>query len=201
MNIDIWHIDAPVHHASRFFAQSILAQTLNLPVQAIEFARGEFGKPYLPSFPQCAFNLSHSRDKMVMAVGFHLRLGIDIEAINEHRRFERLVKKCFSPAEQAYWHTQPLTQQIRLFYEFWTRKEALVKGVGRGIAMGLAQCEMDITCHDKFVALPHDENAMNWHTHLLTTQSNDYCTAIAVNTHPVTFHHKNWADYFPFPST
>lgn len=196
MNIDIWHIQTQPGRASHFFAQHILAHTLNVPLHAIDIARGEFGKPYLVHFPHCEFNISHSQDKMVIAVGFHVRLGIDIEAIKPRRQLEGLVKKCFSPAEQRYWHTRPPAEKIRLFYEFWTRKEALVKGIGRGIAMGLAQCEIDMAKQENFLHLPQDDAAI-WHTHLFEVAQENFCGAIAVNENHVTFHHKNWANDFP----
>ena len=87
-------------------------------------------------------------------------------------------------------------QQMTLFYEFWTRKEALVKGIGRGIAIGLQNCEINVANQNDFLRLPHGDES-SWHTHLFDTQKKNYCGAIAVNQNHVTFQHKNWANYFP----
>lgn len=196
MNVDIWHIDTPPRQSSHFFAVQILAHTLNVSTQSIKLARGEFGKPYLLNAPQCQFNLSHSKDKMVIAVGFDIDIGIDIEIIKWRRNLEGLVKKCFSPIEQQYWHSLTEDEKITRFYEFWTRKEALVKGIGRGIALGLSHCEININSQDHFLHLPQCD-ASHWHTYLFDTQQKNYCGAIAVNQNHVTFHHKYWVNDFP----
>jgi 4'-phosphopantetheinyl transferase len=196
VNIEIWHIDRPPRQSSPFFLQHILAHTLNIPANLVNIARGEFGKPYLVDMPECQFNLSHSNEKMVIAVGFNIDIGIDIETIKPRRNLDGLVKKCFSPIEQAHWQSLSEDQQMTLFYEFWTRKEALVKGIGRGIAIGLQNCEINVANQNDFLRLPHGDES-SWHTHLFDTQQKNYCGAIAVNQNHVTFQHKNWVNYFP----
>jgi len=70
----------------------------------------------------------------------------------------------------------PENEKISVFYDFWTRKEAVVKGIGRGIVLGLNRCEIDVTQPDVFLHLPVTEQ---WYTKKIIISS-DYCAAIAI---------------------
>lgn len=121
---------------------------------ALRFNRGEFGKPYLGAVPELSFNLSHTGDWGLLAVTHTVPLGADIETIKPRAGLQGLVAKCFSVAEQQYWQQLDPQQQVTVFFEIWTRKEALVKAVGRGIALGLECCELELPNFNQFSNLP-----------------------------------------------
>ena len=120
----------------------------------LRFTKGEYGKPYLEAAPALRFNLSHSGDWGLLAVGHDIEVGVDIETIKPRAGLAGLVAKCFSAAEQQYWQQLPPQQQVEVFFEIWTRKEALVKAVGRGIALGLEFCELQPPDLNQFSSLP-----------------------------------------------
>lgn len=144
--------------------RSILAKTVNQPPEQLVIRRMEHGKPYLADYPELAFNLSHTGDTMVLAIGENCRLGVDIETCRTRANFPALVEKCFAEIEAAWWRTLPETEKIREFYRFWTRKEALVKADGRGIALGLSRCVINPENPATWLSVPAScEPASAWH--------------------------------------
>jgi len=132
----------------------VLARYLNQLPATINIQTAEHGKPYLADCPEWTFNLSHTGDTLVIAVAQACRVGIDIELCKPRDSLPRLVTKCFSDSEAAYWHTLDDGDKTAAFYRIWTAKEAFVKATGRGIALGLNQCVTD-PCHpDQFARLP-----------------------------------------------
>lgn len=144
--------------------RNILAQTLNEPPEKINIKTAEHGKPYLADMPELAFNLSHSADVMVIAVGRNCRLGVDVEYCKPRTSLAGLVNKCFAEEEIAYWNKLPEAQKIPEFYRFWTRKEAFVKATGRGIGLGLNHCVINLENQTEFLRVPADcGQASTWH--------------------------------------
>jgi 4'-phosphopantetheinyl transferase len=170
--MDVWQFDITPMQKSEPFLQQVLARYISAHDLIIE--RGEFGKPYLRDFPEWQFNVSHSSEKLLIAVS-NTPVGIDIERIKPRKSFAGLVKKYFALSEQNYWFALPENEKLTAFYDFWTRKEAVVKGIGRGIALGLNRCEIDVNQPNNFLNLPISEN---WHTQKIDI-SPDYCASIA----------------------
>lgn len=173
--IDIWQCDLLPKQSSLSVLRQIIARYVEQSANELVIERGEFGKPYLRDFPEWQFNLSHSGEKLLIAMSDEMPIGIDVEQIKFRKSFASLVTKCFAVSEQNYWFNLPEAEQLTVFYEFWTRKEAVVKGIGRGIALGLNRCEIDVNQPNYFLNLPIPEK---WHTFQLETDTN-YCAAIA----------------------
>ncbi|EIC28671.1 MULTISPECIES: 4'-phosphopantetheinyl transferase family protein [Methylomicrobium] len=118
----------------------LLSETVNAAPTQLRFSRNAHGKPFLADFPDVAFNLSHTADRLAIAVVRRCRLGIDIETCKPRTNLSALAAKCFGAEEMAYWQSLPETERLAAFYYFWTRKEAFVKAVGQGISLGLQHC-------------------------------------------------------------
>ncbi|MEQ1486685.1 4'-phosphopantetheinyl transferase superfamily protein [Methyloglobulus sp.] len=118
----------------------LLGDAVNAPPEQLRIVKAEHGKPYLIDYPKLAFNLSHTANRMVVAIAYDCALGVDIELCKPRTNLAALVDKCFAEEEKNYWQQLPKAQQKQAFYRFWTRKEAFVKATGRGIALGLNQC-------------------------------------------------------------
>ncbi|MDI1232598.1 MAG: 4'-phosphopantetheinyl transferase superfamily protein [Methylobacter sp.] len=134
--------------------RNVLAQTLNLPPEKISIKKAEHGKPYLADNPELVFNLSHSANTMVIAVGWNCQLGVDVECCKPRASLAALVDKCFAEEEIAYWNQLPEAQKTVEFYRFWTRKEAFVKATGRGIGLGLNHCVVNPENQAGFLRVP-----------------------------------------------
>jgi 4'-phosphopantetheinyl transferase len=121
--------DATAFRAARAGLRRVLGQYLDRPPQALSFSYGAEGKPALAGGP--AFNLSHSGGWAALAVTEEVRMGVDIEA---HRPVEAAVaERFFSPAERALLAPLQGAAWQQGFFRCWTRKEAFLKALGRGL--------------------------------------------------------------------
>jgi 4'-phosphopantetheinyl transferase len=139
--------------------RSILARYLDQPPETIRFERGPHGKPYLAGSPPdrgLVFNVTHSGDRAVFAIGTDLALGVDLELWRPLQHAEALAERCLARAERNYWQALPETDRCRVFFDFWTAKEAFAKAVGRGLGIGLSRCELSLGDADRLVAIPDD---------------------------------------------
>ncbi len=125
----------------------LLAHYLDGHAGHMRIERGPHGKPYLRSpqlSPPLEFNLSHSRDLVVMAFGRGCAVGIDVEAIAPLDDLDDLADAYFSPGERAQLIGVGGVARLELFYRCWTRKEAWLKLVGIGIDQSLNQVDVRV---------------------------------------------------------
>lgn len=95
----------------------------------LRFRVGKSGKPYIENV-NLKFSISHSGSIAVCAIS-DKPVGIDIEMIRDANI--NVARKVFTPDEQMYVFEKWSLAQLR-FFEIWTRKEAYVKMLGRGIS-------------------------------------------------------------------
>jgi 4'-phosphopantetheinyl transferase len=134
----------------------LLGNAVNANPEQLRIHKAEYGKPYLADYPELAFNLSHTANKMVVAIAYDCELGVDIELCRARENLAALVDKCFAEEEKSHWQQLPESQQTYAFYRFWTRKEAFVKATGRGIALGLEQCVINPENPKELLRIPKD---------------------------------------------
>ena len=96
---------------------------------SFSYEYGEQGKPQIVNFPK-KFNLSHSGDYVVCAVGDG-EVGADIQKWVPYK--ERTAERFFAPTEWKLLQELPASQRTELFYRLWSRKEAYGKYTGQGI--------------------------------------------------------------------
>lgn len=113
----------------------VLALYLDIAAEHVEFAYGEHGKPSLPDHPRVGFNMTHSADLALVAVGAGLRVGVDLEWAGRARPFLRLARRYFTAGEHAWLAGVPEPGRAPAFYRAWTLKEAYLKAVGTGLTV------------------------------------------------------------------
>ena len=91
-----------------------------------ELRFGENGKPFAPGYP--AFNLSHSGEWVLLAVDDN-DVGCDIEQVRfvNGLRMGRIV---FTDRELR--EIENARDKTGVFFDLWTKKEALLKCMGKG---------------------------------------------------------------------
>jgi len=136
--------------------RELLAQLLMLSPEKLTIKKTGFGKPFLADHPDLVFNLSHSGGAFLVAVASDCRLGVDLECFKNRVDFSGLVNHCFAEEEISHWNRLSEAQKKAEFYNFWTRKEAFVKAVGRGLALGLKQCVVNPENPAEFLRIPAD---------------------------------------------
>lgn len=125
--------------AGRAFLRLLLARCLGEDPRGLLFRYGPNGKPALEGSPRgLAFNLSHSEALAVCAVARGCdALGVDIERVRPIGDAEGVARVAFPSNEVARLVSLPEPQRLRGFYEAWTRNEALLKALGRGLGRPL----------------------------------------------------------------
>lgn len=135
----------------------ILATYVDMPPGKICFVEEAFGKPYIymdGKAHKVKFNLSHTADKLIVAVCPSVQLGVDIEKWNGKIDYKMLAKECFSEVEYLYWLGLPEGEKTQVFYQFWTRKESFVKAVGTGISLDVTQIITSIDKPTRLISIP-----------------------------------------------
>lgn len=143
---------------SRAVLRSVLSRETGISPAKVKLRMGPNGKPELAGEDGVHFNMSHSDGITLVAV--HTRpIGIDIELVDERiARFD-LAPELFTAAEQAQLARMDGTAQTtRQFFRIWTRKEALLKGMGLGFSADPRSFDV--------AEQPSSENS-GWHLHRL----------------------------------
>ena len=130
-------------HAS---ARSILALYLETQPGELQIGRENAGKPFIqhPANRGLHFNLSHSDDTALLAVSRDAPVGVDTEATRELPDWRGLASRFLSERENRQLNRLSPDKQPHAFYRFWVRKEAYLKGIGTGIALGLPSFSVQV---------------------------------------------------------
>lgn len=129
-----------IYKASQAISRLALGKLLQTAPLQLRFETHEKGKPYLPHFPQCGFNVSHSGEWIAFAAtNSTTTIGVDIE-YHRQRDFVSIAENYFHKEEiEALKHTQNVQS---LFFQYWTLKEAFFKALGSGIVTGLEKINL-----------------------------------------------------------
>jgi 4'-phosphopantetheinyl transferase len=67
------------------------------------------------------------------------RIGIDIEQIHDIAEMNQIASRFFSRREYELLCSRSEIMKQKMFFEFWTRKEALIKAIGTGLYLSLPE--------------------------------------------------------------
>ena len=98
--------------------------------QSAELVTGPYGKPDFPADTGWHVNLSHA-GAWVLVVVDRQPVGIDVESSPANLLLDTLLPTVCSVAEQQY--VRGSKNATVAFLQLWTRKEALLKAIGRGL--------------------------------------------------------------------
>lgn len=84
------------------------------------------------------FNVSHSGEIVAIAFAVGRKVGIDVEKIRGDLDWRDIAKRFFRAEEFEELGKAPGHEQQAEFFRIWTRKEALAKALGQGLAASLA---------------------------------------------------------------
>jgi 4'-phosphopantetheinyl transferase len=129
------------------FAHAVLRNVLSRYVdhtpQDIQFARNPFGKPFVDETRGIApeFNLSHAGELVLVGVCDSQRVGIDVEEIRPMDDVSSIAESHYTQQECAFIFGKPPEHRELAFFHCWTRKEAYVKALGKGLSIPLNSFE------------------------------------------------------------
>lgn len=125
--------------------RAILGSYLNERPDTLRFEYGAYGKPLLLRLPtayRIDFNLSHCGDMAVIGVASRRRIGVDVETIRKLPELKDIARQYFSREERAFIASADGEAKGRLFFHFWTRREAAAKARGLDISAALSDLEI-----------------------------------------------------------
>ena len=117
----------------RLALRRLLAEIGGLAPEALEITADKLGKPTCPQLPGWSFNLSHSGDFVLIGLSPQHSIGVDVEAHATPFPFD--IAPLLGRREAELIAEAPAEQAARLFYSFWTIKEAALKALGCGLAV------------------------------------------------------------------
>ncbi len=120
----------------KVFCRMLISHYTGVEVDKIEFQVDKYGKPHfhLASSEEVYFNISHSGEWVFLAFSLDSKVGIDVEERKERLKYERIAKTVFSQEEYDYLIHM---DDIFVFYNIWSAKEAYIKWIGQGLSYDL----------------------------------------------------------------
>jgi 4'-phosphopantetheinyl transferase len=129
--------------------RDLLGRYLGADPGQIRFVYNAFGKPELhPEFGgRLKFNLAHSADLALIAIGRDADIGVDVEHIKGRgeSNYADVARSFFSTTEVDALSRVPTHLYDQAFFSCWTMKEAYVKGRGEGLTIPLTSFSVPIT--------------------------------------------------------
>ena len=124
------------------FVRRVLGRVTGCDPADLQFIASPHGKPHLACSrgtswagePPFDFNLSHSENVLALAVAFGRDVGLDVEVVQLDAGMFDVARTQFPGSELDEILRSPPDEAMVDFYRFWTRREALAKADGRGIA-------------------------------------------------------------------
>lgn len=140
-------IDRDTFTVARGSLRVLLGAYLGVAPARVMLSANAYGKPQLADpAAWLHFNLTHSGDFALYALAA-LPVGVDLERVQPLSAQERadLAALVFTVQERVRWQQRPQDAQLTDFYATWTRKEALIKGVGMGLSLPIHTLDLPPT--------------------------------------------------------
>jgi len=166
----------------RGILRTILGAYLGRIPAALKFLYSPKGKPLLDNAgPELCFNLSHSKNLAVFGIALNRQIGVDVEYIRALSNIESIAGRYFSESERNAILDQPPDGRDRMFFQYWTIREAYLKATGEGLS-GLKKIRISgdvIGAHPDNPIMISDDSNQSW-TGCPVHTAHGYATAVAV---------------------
>jgi 4'-phosphopantetheinyl transferase len=138
--------------------RQLLGNYLGLSPVHVRLLAGPFGKPHLAeATSSIKFNVAHSDELALFAFAPGGEVGIDLEFKRPGAEFSDLARRFFSTAESAALSAIGNSEERRhAFFRCWTRKEAYLKALGKGLQVPLDGFTVTVTDAAALVQTAHD---------------------------------------------
>lgn len=114
----------------------LLGSLMERDPREVNYFYNSYGKPYLNQGEGLSFNVSHSKNYLLVGIIRDSHIGVDIEKINRNLNHPLLAPEVLSPQEMDYYRAYGEEKQCLSFYRAWVQKEAISKALGLGISIG-----------------------------------------------------------------
>jgi 4'-phosphopantetheinyl transferase len=125
---------------TRALVRTTLSRYASLRPADWKFIANVHGRPEIldrpAACPDLRFNISHTDGLIACAVTIGREIGVDVEHVNRHLTHD-VAARHFAPSEVSDLKRLPADEQERVFFDYWTLKEAYIKARGFGLALPL----------------------------------------------------------------
>lgn len=179
--------------------RTILGLYTGIEPNEIRFCYGNRGKPRLRHAfaPQgIHFNVSHSAGLALYVFTRDHEVGLDIELIRDIPEMEEIFERFFSTKENAVFRSLPKSKKREAFFNCWTRKEAFIKAVGKGLHYPLDKFDVSFAPHEppRLLTIDGDtERGSQWFIRSLKPAAG-FTAALAIKGHGWRLHFLQWQD-------
>jgi len=146
----------------------LLGNALDVSPVQITITEGPQGKPEIKG-STLQFNVAHSKDTILIALARNNPIGVDVEYLDRPTDLMDVAQANFTEDETA--SLQAITGQTarrKLFYTYWTRKEAIVKADGRGLLLPLASFEVSGSSMERHPVIVRESSGEEGKTYFLS---------------------------------
>lgn len=163
----------------------LLAKYYGVAPASLKFCEGPAGKPVLSgawAASEIQFNVAHCEDLALFGITRGALIGVDVEQIREIPEADHLVRQFFCPEEANVFSRLPPVQRPQAFFNLWTRKEALLKATGEGVAHSLNRVEVSLLPEEQasIRKLPPEFGQIDQWSLVEVTSQPKYAAAVAV---------------------
>ncbi len=164
-------IDCNRYTLSRAILKLLAGKYLKKSPVEIEVVEGDNKKPIIKGCSDFHFNISHAGNNSMIVFNDE-EIGVDIEELNPSFNYIEIMGGVFSEAEKEA--VLNANVPVNLFYNLWTRKEALLKATAKGIDEDFRL----FTCLDGQHALNGDliGTELNWMIETFAIPNNIVCS-------------------------
>jgi len=157
--------------------RALLASYLDERPTDLAFVVSPYGKPRLCGREGFHFNMTHSHELALCAVG-RQELGIDVEWVRPLPSMMHIASQSFHPREVVRLRQLGGDGVERAFFRCWSRKEAYIKALGQGLSIPLDSFAVSIG-DDACLLESAGESADGWRIVNLDAGP-DYAAALAL---------------------
>lgn len=130
----------------RAMLRILLGNCLDIDPAMVNIGYGTRGKPRLEGLTtkdlNLHFNLAHSHSLVAIALALGREVGVDIEWRERSIDWPSIAGRIFSEMELCEMRALSSSDQELAFYHGWTRKEAYLKAIGKGLCEDISTIEV-----------------------------------------------------------
>jgi 4'-phosphopantetheinyl transferase len=172
----VFEKDYKLYVASHGILRILLGNYLKQQPKSVIYKYNDFGKPFV-EFSDIQFNLSHNSTKILIGITLNYNIGVDVEFVKEMHDHDSIVRRFFSKKEQEEFFEYLKEQRNQIFYLGWTRKEAFIKALGKGLSFPLKDFDVTLSPEKKSEILSifgNKELAKTWNLESFLLEENCY---------------------------
>lgn len=155
---------------TRALVRWVLSQHAGVRPEAFVFGTNAWGKPEIrqPSGLSLRFNAANTYGMVACVVAQGHKVGVDVEDTTRPGETVDIAKRFFSKREAEELRALPAHLRRERFFDYWTLKEAYVKGRGLGLSIPLHKVTIKLAqmSEPKVVVDPNFDDGKRWQLNL-----------------------------------